>query len=510
MDPETPAPDARPSHGLVPPGRLVQIRSHARPVGQAEPTTTRVALRPIAAWRLDYGRFEFDSSFVEPEAALEIPHLFDLARRFPQSPISIFGHADPTGDDNYNKELSGRRALAIYGLLVRDVELWDELYQQESAGDRWGLRSVQRMLALLVDAQDQPYYSGPVDDWFGAGSQQALQHFQADHALDVDGIPGPLSRKALYAVYMDVLCTHPDGEVFALTDEDFLARGKDDGHRGDVQGCSEYNPARVFSEAEHAQFQAWANRDERNQHNAVNRRVTVFLYPADVEVDLEYWPCPAARTGAATCRERFWSDAQTRRNPQEARRHFDGDFDTFACRFYHHLGGNTPAETPVHLAHAFDVYLYREAGRSAPPGQFGLRSGDGVVDQSIPASDSIALRADAEGEVRCLRVTGLDAMLRYTLSFEGPDGDEEAVALVEDFTIAEYLAHGSGDDDAEAEVAYVMMDDETFLTYEPPPEPGPTDWSKPEDPDDWAVQQDVVDEDDLQITLTTISEADDE
>ena len=504
-DPTTSAP----TYGLVPPGRLVQIRSVAHPVGQEQHTTVRAGLRPIAAWRMDYGRFEFDSSFVEPEAALEIPHVIELARRFPDSPISLFGHADPTGDDYYNKALSGRRALAVYGLLVRDVELWDELYKQEYSGDRWGPRSVQRMLTELTDADGNPYYDGTVDDWFGPGSKQALEHFQADNGLTVDGSPGPLSRKALYRVYMDVLCTHPDGEVFVLTDDDFLARGRGDDHRGDVQGCSEANPAMVFSQEEHLKFQAWANRDERNRENAVNRRVVVFFYPDDTEIDVDaWWPCPAARDGFATCQKRFWSDASHRRNPQQHRRHFDGDFDTFACRFYHHIGNNTPGETPLHLAQSFDVYHYNEVG-SAAGGRFRLRSADGVVDVSAPATDGVVLRSDPDGEVRCLRITGLHATQRVTLSYENPEGEEAPVVLIEDFTIAEYLAADAAPDGQRPAVSYVRMEDESWVAYEEPPPNGPVDWSRPADPEHWEVDTQEVEDEDMKIRLTSITETDD-
>jgi len=31
----------------------------------------------------------------------------------PACPLSVFGHADPVGSDDYNKALSGRRAMAV-------------------------------------------------------------------------------------------------------------------------------------------------------------------------------------------------------------------------------------------------------------------------------------------------------------------------------------------------------------------------------------------------------------
>src|SRR5215813_9086595 len=90
------------------------------------PTTTqgfnslRGALIPIACWRLDEVRFEFDSSFVLSTSSDEFQALDNLRKMHPGAPLSIFGHADPVGDDSYNKQLSGRRAQAVHAVLVRN------------------------------------------------------------------------------------------------------------------------------------------------------------------------------------------------------------------------------------------------------------------------------------------------------------------------------------------------------------------------------------------------------
>jgi outer membrane protein OmpA-like peptidoglycan-associated protein len=102
-------------------------------------------------------RFDFDSSFVKPELAEEVAELRKLRDRHkkdvsPQPgaalvsifpPLSIFGHADPTGGDDYNKQLSGRRATAIYAMLVRDSALWNKLYDEPLGNDKWGPRAIQ-------------------------------------------------------------------------------------------------------------------------------------------------------------------------------------------------------------------------------------------------------------------------------------------------------------------------------------------------------------------------------
>ena len=83
--------------------------------------TIRPSLRPHACWRMDDLRFDFDSSFILPTATREFAL---LARTRPPSSgetgesaaatgllMSVFGHADPTGSDDYNKVLSCRRAV---------------------------------------------------------------------------------------------------------------------------------------------------------------------------------------------------------------------------------------------------------------------------------------------------------------------------------------------------------------------------------------------------------------
>lgn len=57
--------------------------------------------------------------------------------------------------------------------------------------DDVGLRDVQRDLKRLG------YPSGPVDGKMGPKTRDATKQFQADHGLNVDGIPGPMTREEL-------------------------------------------------------------------------------------------------------------------------------------------------------------------------------------------------------------------------------------------------------------------------------------------------------------------------
>lgn len=306
--------------------------------------TVRAALLPFACWRVEDVRFAFDSSIIAPEVAPELAALAGLveqntvAGRRPTA--SIFGHADPSGGDDYNHALSGRRAQAVYALLTRRVDLWEALHEKPHGGDDWkGDRAVRLMLGRL-----------------GYGDDPAeRRRFQADRGLTVDGAIGPLSRAALFKDYMDALCP------LTLAASDFLGRGADPGGKADFQGCGELNPALVSSQAEAQALQK--DPAARRAQDAPNRRVMVFLFRPGTHVDPTRWPCPRAGEGLADCKRRLWSDGEARRAPGATRRTFGGSRDTFACRFYHRLSDRSPCEG---VLPALRLRLYDAAGKAVP------------------------------------------------------------------------------------------------------------------------------------------------
>lgn len=331
------------------------FRALVGPSTGGEFNTVKAAIIPIACWRVDDIRFEFDSSFVQPGIETELRHLAELLQKhLPASmaknatppdivgcPLSIFGHADPVGDDEYNKQLSGRRAMAIYGLLTRDVELWDYLFNTPIGNDKWGKKPLQTMVreTTVPKPTEEP---------------------------DVSGIENnPTQRKALYLRYMDKLCERVDEEgkpkldkeakaqtqTLKLDKKDFLAQGADKGGKGDYQGCSEFNPILLFSQEEEKEFQQdKEDKTRRNQANAPNRRVMVLIFRKGTKVDPNRWPCPRAKEGTAGCKKRFWSDGEKRRTTklQDDQRQFEETKDTFACRFYNRTVINSPCEEVVH------------------------------------------------------------------------------------------------------------------------------------------------------------------
>lgn len=308
-----------------------------------ELNTLKPPLLPIACWRLEDMRFDFDSSFVKWESKDEFTYLAETWDSWGKPPMSVFGHADPVGNDDYNKVLSGRRAMAIYGLLIRDTAIWEELYSQPFGNDHWGVKSIQVML------KEVGFDPGPQDGIEGPETQKAVKDFQSANAADeltVDGIPGPKTRAVLFLAYMNAICANKAGQPFILTKKNFLAQGDDDpGRKGDMQGCSEFNPLLVFSQKENKDLSQPGKKTERDTANAPNRRVLIFLFPTGSYIDFADWPCPRVKEGKAGCLARFWPDGDYRRSFQEKRREYAKDKNTFACLFYDSMARRSPCET---------------------------------------------------------------------------------------------------------------------------------------------------------------------
>jgi hypothetical protein len=308
----------------------------------SEHNTIRPAIFPLACFKLEDVTFDFDSSFIMPGLRPAMAALKDLLDEHPNSPMSIFGHADPVGNDDYNKGLSGRRAQAFFALLSRRIDLWEDLHTHEPKG--WGDRSVQLMLDALG------FNPGRTDGTVDQPTKDAIKAFQSAEGLGSDGIAGPNTRKKLYEKYMDFLCVDSAATPYQLEKSAFLGRGADAGGKADFQGCSEFNPLLLFSKEEKRVFDADQDKGPRNAENAPNRRVMVLLFRPGTTVDVSKWPCPRAKEGTAGCRKRFWSDGEKRRQNTDDRREFKDTRDTFACRFYQRLSDNSPCERAGALA----------------------------------------------------------------------------------------------------------------------------------------------------------------
>ncbi len=63
--------------------------------------------------------FDFDKHNIRPDAEVELAKILQAMKEYPQLVIHIESHTDSRGDDNYNKQLSDRRAKSTLEWLVK-------------------------------------------------------------------------------------------------------------------------------------------------------------------------------------------------------------------------------------------------------------------------------------------------------------------------------------------------------------------------------------------------------
>ena len=374
---------------------VTELTIFAAPSTSKEFNAIRFSLIPTACWRLEDIRFEFDSSFINPSAAEEFKNLASLLQGMPGAPLSVFGHADPVGNDAYNKQLSGRRATAVYGMLVRDTNLWEDLYNNPKGGDNW------KEIAIPIILLDLGYPAGT-----STANKEGIKKFQADNGLPDTGTADKDTRAKMFQAYMDKHCKDDSGKPFKLQKTDFLARGEDKGGKGDYQGCGELNPVLMFSKEEDKEYSKSGNKEKRDSENAPNRRVLIFMFRPGSNVNYADWPCPRVKEGASKCEDRYWSDWEKRRAFQENRREYKNTQDTFSCRFYDRLGINSPCEFTPLVYTSIDLFFQRYPGTDAAAGIQGLE-----YEYTTAGSLPIRGTTGADGKVRIRVPVGETATL---------------------------------------------------------------------------------------------------
>ncbi len=63
--------------------------------------------------------FDTDSAIVRPGLYTEIDRIANVLGQYPQTVIRVEGHTDSTGSEDYNMNLSGRRAESVKNLLLQ-------------------------------------------------------------------------------------------------------------------------------------------------------------------------------------------------------------------------------------------------------------------------------------------------------------------------------------------------------------------------------------------------------
>jgi peptidoglycan hydrolase-like protein with peptidoglycan-binding domain len=205
--------------------------------------------------------FDLNKCFLLPSAMHGIRKIKAQYDEHPNANLLIVGHTDTSGKGDYNLALSLERANAVAAYLTDDVPAWDAYFATSKPTEkRWGLLEVQYMLTALPEGESAYYPSTPtgIDDGV---SKAAVKAFQEDRGgLAIDGIAGPLTRKALIEAYMGL-----DGTTLPS------------GTSPTTHGCGENFPAEQAGDGVRA---------------PENRRVEVFFFDGPIT------PPPPGQTSA--------------------------------------------------------------------------------------------------------------------------------------------------------------------------------------------------------------------
>lgn len=198
--------------------------------------------------------FRMDNSFIEPAMCQVLERAACYASTHPEEKLIILGHTDLVGSEEYNQNLSERRARSAYAFLTfgRDqasreesINEWDTLRRHESGwqrdiNDSWGTREYQFMLQNLGIC----YYYGNIDGVYGPKTVAAIIAFQKDNVLPPTGVMTDDTWRALIEKYMDHYS-------LAVPESQFFRNARDDCDGGPLKwlGAGEQDPLKNTQDA---------------------------------------------------------------------------------------------------------------------------------------------------------------------------------------------------------------------------------------------------------------------
>ncbi len=331
--------------------------------------------------------FDFGRSFVRRDAVETLARIVEELNGEPDRKAMIFAHTDRSGSEALNKELSERRARAVYALFTHDDDAWEELFTNKSNGghwsEQWGTREVQHMLKALSCRDDagEPLGEHGRQD---AATTQAIKRFQrgeypcvpAEQApLADDGVVGPKTRKELFLAYAKRISRTP-----LPADRLTTING------AKYMGCGEFNPL---------------SKEAKDQQS---RRTVVFVF--DPRVEPRGLPCKLG--SLKPCKANLGPPpAGSAGSPH------------YRCQVYQELAIKCPCRGGPDLSHDLILQLpftLEEADRQ--PHVFVIESEDGTITQSRRLA--VDARAEERGFVE-LYFPDLPPHHSYRLRCEGTD-----------------------------------------------------------------------------------------
>ena len=364
-----------------------------------------VAITPFFRCREVPGaHFEFGRSFLRKDALQPLSEMVEDLQGKPIRKGMIFAHTDKVGAEALNKELSERRAKAIFALFTHDTDAWEDLFMNRFSGghwsEQWGTREVQHMLGALLVTDDDGLLLDE-DGVQGQKTTQAIKRFQRGDYPDLpaeqaplvdDGVVGPLSRKELFLAYAKRISREPlpADRLATVNGEKYM-------------GCGEYNPLHLSAK------------------DAESRRAVVFLFDAAAEP--QGLPCKLGALGP--CRANL--DPELTEEDPEGK-------PPYRCRVYQQVATLCPCNGGGELNHDLIIQLpYTLAVADTMPHVLVVESEDGTIVQSKALATQA--RANDGGFVE-VYFTDLPPMHAYRLRCEAV----EQPYVIFDFTPYERLS----------------------------------------------------------------------
>jgi len=232
----------------------------------------------LACYRIGGILFAFDRSFVRDNSVTvrSLNMVKKGLETYPDGKLAIFGHADYVNTEAYNKELSERRAEAVYALLTLNEGTWKRLYSKE--------------------------------EW---GKDRSISSILKDDLTSIRDYMEKLLKKA---------------GLNKVPDNNFCPIWPSSGRKHPYMGCSEFNPHRIFNAAQLRAHEK--NHRLRDRENAPNRRVVLFLFEKN---HMPLFPCMHSSEKSAAEAAKHCDIPKNWKQNREYKRHVT---PTFACKFY--------------------------------------------------------------------------------------------------------------------------------------------------------------------------------
>jgi peptidoglycan hydrolase-like protein with peptidoglycan-binding domain len=192
---------------------------------------------------------------------------FEYAKKYPDRECIVEGHADTSGDPEYNLAISKRRAESIKALLGGDISLWNGVVEANGAHHKIETEDYQATLKALAEKYSWPCDPGDVDNENGPKTEAGVKGFQTEYNkrftkdLKVDGAIGLKTWEAIGLTIRSLLEDHLKNNL-KLDPIPTITYGYPDGNG--IYPCGESCPIE--------------NAGDKNYKSAENRRVELVFY----------------------------------------------------------------------------------------------------------------------------------------------------------------------------------------------------------------------------------------